>query len=161
MMMRPPARRDSWKIKPMPSDCAELTLDGVVSAEHYPLLTHGYIPRSPEDKWFIYFEDNQLHFHRATTGSCIFVLDIRPNDDHYLAPTVRVNRDPAQYRSIDDNYDVEVMAYLIDRYLLGRNPPFPQPSRLGKQHRQTHQQHVVGDAPQSGNNGFIGLDSLL
>lgn len=160
MILRPPASRNSWKIKDMPAEIATLDLDGVISAEHFDLVKLGYIPRSPADKWFIYFEADQLHFHRATSGSCIFRLDIEPQDDHYLAPRVHVNRDPKQYRSVDDNYDVEIVAYLIDRYLLGRNPPFPQPSRLGKQHRATHQRHVVGEQPKNGSNGFISLDTL-
>ncbi len=144
----------------MPSETVELVLDGVISAEHHPLLILGYIPRSHEDKWFIYHEDGILHFHRATSGSCIFQLTIEPHEDHFLAPTVTVNRDASQYRSIDDNYDVEIMAYLIDRYLLGRNPPFPQPGKLGRQHRDRHQKHVVGSKPTAGSNGFISLDTL-
>lgn len=148
-------------IKPMPVAHAELYLDGVISAEHHAQMILGYTPQVTADKWLIYYKAENLYFHRALSGTCIFILKLVPNDDHFLAPSVRVNREPKQYRSINDTYDVEIMTYLIDRYLLKRNPTFPQPPRLGKQHRNTHQQHVMGEATKStGNNGFVSLDSL-
>ncbi len=155
------ATRDSWKIKELPEAVARLELDGVISAEHVPLLKNGYIPRSPQDKWFIFYEDSWVYFHRASSGSCIFKLRLEPNEDHLVAPYVLVNRDPAQYRTIDDNYDVEIMAYLIDRYLFGRNPPFPTPGRFNKHHKAAHAEHVIGQVPPAiGGTGFINLNDL-
>ena len=145
--------------KPLPATHAELQLDGVISAEHHAQITQGYQPQTAQDKWLIYLSDNKLYFHRAVSGTCIFILNIIPHEDHFLAPSVLVNRDPSQYRSVSDTYDVEIMTYLIDRYLLKRNPPFPQPPRLGKQHRTTHQRHVIGETAPS-NNSFISLDMV-
>lgn len=154
------ATKESWNIKPLPELCVRLELDGVISAEHTSKLKNGYIPRTPQDKWFIYYEDGWVHFHRATSGSCIFQLRVEPNDDHFIAPYVLVNRDPQQYRTIDDNYDVEMMAYLIDRYLFGRNPQFPVPSRFNKYHKAAHAEHVIGQVPPAVGGGFINLNDL-
>jgi hypothetical protein len=154
------ATRDSWKTKPLPEQFARLELDGVISAEHIPQLLQGYVPHTPQDKWFIFYEANWLYFHRATSGSCIFQLRVEPNDDHLIAPYVHVNRDPTQYRTIDDNYDVEMMAYLIDRYLFGRNTPFPTPSRFNKHHKAAHAEHVIGQVPPAVGSGFINLNDL-
>lgn len=154
------ATRDSWKTKPMPARVARLELDGAISAEHIPKLMTGFIPRTPQDKWFIFHEGDWLHFHRAVSGSCIFQLRVEKNDDHFLAPYVLVNRDPAQYRTIDDNYDVEMMAYLMDRYLFGRNPPFPTPNRFNRHHKAAHAEHVIGQVPPASGTGFVNLNDL-
>lgn len=146
-------------LRPMPDQHVVLELDGVIAPEHVDLLTGGYTPRSAEDKWTIVYADRFLSFYRTATGACIFRLTLHPHDDHHIAPTVAVNRDPQQYRSLGDAYDIELLAYLIDRYLLGRNPPFPEPPRLNPTQRRQHHAHVIGREPASGN-GFIRLDSL-
>lgn len=156
------ATRDSWRNKPLPELQAELALDGTISAEHHILFTNGYIPKSANDKWFIFYEDGWLRFHRAVSGSCIFKLEIVAQEDHFVTPRVLVNRDDRQYRSVDDNYDVEVMAWLIERYLLGRSPAFPQPGRSNKHHHEVNELHITGEVrPKSSGNGFISLDDLL
>jgi hypothetical protein len=145
----------------MPDQHTRLELDGVFSAENMSSIQRGYIPSNPNDKWFIYFDDGWLHFHRSTTGTAIFALQIVAHGDHFIAPIVIVNRNPEQYRNTDDAYDVTLMAYLIDRYLFGRNIPFPTPSKLHHRHHDTHAKHVIGrDTPKPGN-GFVNLNSLL
>lgn len=131
----------------MPPQQAVVALEGVFSAETFAAICQGFIPQSPADKWFLYYADGWLHCHRAQTGACIFQLQLLTVEDHVSAPYVRVNRDPAQYRQTDDAYNVALLAYLIDHYLLSRDVPFPQPSGLARQHHVQHQRHVVGDAP--------------
>jgi len=36
----------------------------------------GLVPEEIEDKWFIYWEDDTLFFHRSWTGNCIYVSPI-------------------------------------------------------------------------------------
>lgn len=55
-----------------------------------------------------------------------------------------VNRDPEQYSGTDDVYDVALLAYLIDRLLLGRHPPFPFPEGLQPDVESLFQHHMVG-----------------
>lgn len=154
------ATRESWRTKPLPDQFVQLELDGVFAAEDAAKLHAGYIPRQPQDKWFIYRDVDWLNFHRAQSGSCIFKLRVKPNDDHFLAPYVLVNRDPSQYKTISDEYDVQIMAYLIERYLFGRNPPFPTPSKFNKHHKAAHAEHVIGDVPPQGRTGFVNLNDL-
>ena len=144
----------------MPQQTARLELDGVIAPEHVSSILNGYVPRLPQDKWFIFHEDGWLYFHRAQSGSCIFQLRIEPGDGHFVAPYLLVNRDPAQYRTIDDNYDVELMAYLMDKYLLGRNPPFPTPGRFNRHHKAAHAEHVIGRVPPASGTGFINLNDI-
>lgn len=155
------ATRDSWPIRPMPAQQKSLELDGTFTLEDMDRLRTGYVPRQANDKWFIFFEDGWLHFHRRVTGNAVFQLRLVPEDDHIRAPFVIVNRDSAQYRNDDDAYDVSLMAYLIDTYLFGRTVPFPNPPGLHHRHQQTHRAHVVGQSDKSDGNGFVSLNSLL
>ena len=145
----------------MPEQFAEAELDGVISAEDFTKINAGLIPQSAKDKWFIYFEEDNLYFHRAQSGSCIFQLEIHPRDDHFVCPRVLVNRDKAQYRNTDLEYDVRLMAWLIDTQLLGRRTPFPQPNRINRQHREAHEKHVTGGIEKNNGGGFINLQDLL
>jgi hypothetical protein len=138
------ATASSWKTKPMPDAQKELRLSGVYSAEEYEKISYGYLPKSQEDKWFIYLEGDWLNFHRSWTGTCVFQLQIIPEDDDYQAVKVIVNRDPAQYRNTNDRQDVQMIAYLIDHLLLDRFAAFPTPRNMSEADQQRHRRHVMG-----------------
>lgn len=140
----------SWPHKPMPEIRKELLLDGRYTREEYVTISQGFVPQSPADKWFIYLEDDWLYCHRSASGSCIFQLQIVPDEDGYAADLLFVNQNPSQYRSLDDEYDVALLAYLIDTILLGRFAPFPQPKQFSETDQQRHQQHVMGQNPTGG-----------
>lgn len=144
-MTKQRATADSWKTKPMPTAAKELPIDGSFTREEYVRLSQGFIPQSPDDKWFIYLEDDWLYFHRSWTGTCIFQLQIVPANDHYRAVKALANRDPEQYRNEDDAYDVALMSYLIDHLLLGRFVPFPQLKHISEGDQVRHKQHVMGE----------------
>ena len=145
----------------MPTQHVDLALDGTIASADFERIRAGYVPSGPQDKWFIYYDAPWLAFHRSQTGTCVFQLRVEPDDDHFRAPILRVNRDVSQYRNQNDEYDVELMAYLIDRFLLGRNNvPLPLPRGVHQRHRAAHERHVVGfdDGAQPG--GFINLGNI-
>ena len=135
----------SWQNRPLPHQHKELPLRGSYSREEYVRLSMGHTPQGPDDKWFIYLEDEWLYVHRASTGTCVFQLQIVPDGDKYAAVRLLVNRDRQQYRNEDDEYDVQLLSFLIDRLLLGRFAPFPQPRSLAKGDHGRHKQHVMGE----------------
>jgi hypothetical protein len=94
-----------------------LDLDITLSAEQYEAAQKGLIPNAMEDKWFIYFEDGWLNFHRSWTGYCIYRLRFEPQGDSYTVAEAWVNQDPSQYGNLDDSYDVYLVRSLIDRVL--------------------------------------------
>ncbi|MCA9919465.1 MAG: hypothetical protein KC445_16010 [Anaerolineales bacterium] len=134
----------SWPNKPMPELRKELLLDGQYSREEFVTISQGLVPKTPADKWFIYLDGQWLYFHRSASGSCIFQLQIAPNDEGYAADRLLVNQDPRQYRSLSDAYDVALVSYLIDAVLLGRFASFPQPEQFSQDDHAKHQQHVMG-----------------
>lgn len=140
----------SWPNKPMPDLRKELLLDGQYSRKEFVTISQGLVPQSPADKWFIYLDGEWLYFHRSASGSCIFQLQILPNDEGYAADVLLINQDPGQYRSLSDEYDVALVSYLIDAVLLGRFAPFPQPEQFSQDDHTRHQQHVMGQGSSGG-----------
>jgi hypothetical protein len=134
----------------MPELRKELLLDGRYTREEYVTISQGFMPQSPADKWFIYLEDEWLYCHRSASGSCIFQLQIVPDEAGYAADVLLVNQDPSQYRSLSDEYDVALLSYLVDTILLGRFAPFPQPEQFSEEDHAKHQQHVMGQDSSDG-----------
>ena len=141
---------DSWRTKPMPTAQKELPLDGMFSVEEFAKIKVGVIPKRPLDKWFIYWEDAWLHFHRSSSGTCVFQLQIVPFEDRYHANLAIVNRKPAQYRNVDDEYDVAMIGYLIDHLLLQRFTPMPTPKGLRQQDQARYKQDMMGKKQDAG-----------
>ncbi len=156
--MRPQANASSWNIRPMPSLRKELLIEGSYSSQEVSQMRYGYIPADQQDKWFIYFDGDWLHFHRSWTGSCIFQMLLVAEEDYFRADRLLVNQDPTQYKMNDDTYNLSLVAYLIDHLLLGRFAQIPLPGKMSEQDRQRHQQHVMGQ--QSGRSGAIRLNLL-
>ena len=135
----------SWPNKPMPDGSKVLEIEGTYSRDEYVTISQGFIPQSAKDKWFIYLEDQWLYIHRSTSGSCIFMLKLVVQEDYYATPTLLVNNDPQQFNSQNDEYNVTLVAYLVDNLLLGRFTPFPQMKSLSQDDQTRHQQHVMGE----------------
>jgi ADP-ribosyl-[dinitrogen reductase] hydrolase len=118
-----PASPGDWKALPMPARSATITLDRRFTPAELDLIRTGVVPEEMEDKWFVYWRDDQLHFHRSWTGFCVYVVDFDTDEGRMVRALV--NRDPDQYSQTDDQLDAELIAYLIDVLLLGRAAPFP------------------------------------
>ena len=78
-----------------------------------------------EDKWFIYWKDDTLFFHRSWTGFCIYVIRFAVEGDSCRMIEADVNRDPKQYKETIDKRDVKMISYLVDVLLLHREAVFP------------------------------------
>jgi len=115
----------------MPSESKLFDLELALSAEEYRKTQLGFVPEEMEDKWFIYFEDGWLNFHRSWTGNCIYRLRFEPSGDGYEVIEAWVNRSTAEYKFTDDENDRRIVRSLIDIILLG----FPSdPPRRGGTH---------------------------
>jgi hypothetical protein len=122
-----PATRESWTNHPLPEKRSRLDLSREFTEQEYEALRRGSIPEAMEDKWFIFAEDAALYFHRSWTGHCIYQLTIEREGEKYWISEALVNRDPSQYSSESDDYDVKLLTFLIDNFLLGKNCTFPLP----------------------------------
>ncbi len=133
------AEKDSWNTKPMPEQHATLELNVQFKENDMEQIKLGFIPQEMEEKWFIYYIDNEdkLYLHRSWTGMCIFIVKFEKIGDSYAAVSAVVNRDPAQYKCTDDKQDMELCVSIIGAVLLGKygfvGNPIESWSLLGKQ----------------------------
>jgi len=130
-MNRPQATRDSWKRVPMPEQKKWIPVDRIFSEEEYQRLQIGLVPQEMEDKWFIYFEEGWLFFHRSWTGRCIYQVRVEPcgpqgvlSASQYRIAETWVSRDASIYRYTDDDHDRALLLFFIERLLLGYDVPF-------------------------------------
>ena len=68
-----PAESSDRGTRPMPDKHTLISLDRRFTAQQMQRIRTGLLPRQMEDKWFIYWSDGRLCFHRSWTGSCIYV----------------------------------------------------------------------------------------
>jgi hypothetical protein len=120
------AKRNSRpRIIPMPDFKSRLDFKKVFSQAEYDKLSHGVVPRNMDQKWFIFMEDGCLNIHRDSSGVCIYQVKLNQDNDGYSVSEAYVNRDQSQYKSGSDEHDTNMLAWLIDRLLLGKKRPPP------------------------------------
>lgn len=123
---------NSWDINPMPEEVVELNYTASYSKEEYEKMSYGFKPEMMEDKWFIYMKENSLFLHRSWTGDCIYKLVFTEMNDDIVVNKLIVNRNSEQYTDDEtvDEYDIELVHFLINNILLGNDVPFPLPCDL-------------------------------
>ncbi len=125
MPLPKPATRASWKSQPLPATRAPLPYSRTFDRAEFERLQRGLVPDQREDKWFIFLEESWLFFQRSWTGTCVYAVKLREDGDRFAVEEAWVNRAPEEYRETDDDYDKKVLAFLVDRLLLGLSVPFP------------------------------------
>lgn len=118
------------KLTPLPAAKKQLSLPRTFTREEYRQITFGHIPKEMEDKWFVFFENDKIYFHRSWTGFCIYEVELQPTSDDFSIKSVWVNRDASQYTETDDEFDLQLLSHLIDRLLLGKRKWFVNPNNL-------------------------------
>lgn len=136
----------SWKTLPPPEQRASLGFTAVFANAEAELLVLGLRPGGMEDKWFICFHQGWLLFHRSWTGVCIYGLQLERAADGVHVRDSWVNRDPAQYKGTDLDYDRKLTRFLIDALLLRRPAAFPMPAGVEDMPPGAYQHSVVGRA---------------
>jgi len=141
------ATRESWKILPPPTARTDLSFAASYTTDEFERMNRGLIPKQMEDKWFIYFEEPWLYFHRSWTGPCIYAIRFESSATGASAVESWVSRDSTHYQETRTDYDRAVAKFLIDAFLLGKRAAFPVPSSLPVDTpKGLYQHHLVGRA---------------
>jgi hypothetical protein len=119
------AKATDWKTEPLSSDRITIHLDRTFSPQEMERIRRGLLPRQMEDKWFIYWQDGSLFFHRSWTGYCIYIVRFAAAGKHDRMIAADVNRDSKQYSETNDKRDAAMISYLIDVLLLHQESVFP------------------------------------
>ena len=88
-------------------------------------MRSGLVPGQMEDKWFIYWQDDVLYFHRSWTGFCVYVVRFEFEGKSYRMVEADLNRERSEYGQTNDDHDAAMISYLIDVLLLDREAEFP------------------------------------
>ena len=123
------ATRDSWKTLPLPAELVNLCWTPSYTVEEFGRMKKGVLPLEMEDKWFIFFEEPWLYFHRSWTGECIYAVQLESFPAGVSVVASWVNRDP-EHADEGTNYDRDLLAFLIDALLLGKHADFPVPTNV-------------------------------
>lgn len=113
------ANRSSWKNTPI-SKPERIELSFHFSEAQFMRMKRGLMPEQMEDKWFIFFEDNWLYFHRSWTGFGIFKAQLikETSGAGYLIKEFWAERNKEFYENTDDT-DKDKISFLIVKGLLG------------------------------------------
>ena len=103
------AEKGDWKITEMPEEHESFILHWHFNDLQMAALRRGHIPQEMEDKWFWYMEGNTLYAHRSWTGFCIYRVDFKPDDKHF----VTVSRDKEQYSCTSIEEDARKISNLL------------------------------------------------
>ncbi len=111
------ATKDSWKVLPMPDKKTVIPLNVTLPTDVMHIIKYGHIPEAMEDHWFMYCDEDTIHYHRSWTGFCIFEAKYEKYSSGYKITYLKVNRDPEQYGCTDIRKDANLfMALLTEEY---------------------------------------------
>lgn len=120
------ASASDWNRLALPEQREVLAFHAEFDSAELAQISQGLVPQAMEDKWFIYLdEDDWLYFHRSWTGACIYAVQLLRKAGGARTGTTWVNRNPEQYRRADSALDLQLLRFLIDALLLGRDAAFP------------------------------------
>jgi len=111
------ATRTIWKNGPI-VDAKRIKIALHFTEEQFLNLKKGLIPHEMEDKWFIFFEDDWLYFHRSWTGYGIFKAQLTKETRGYSIKEFWAERKHEKYSNEDDRSDIEALCFLIAGGLL-------------------------------------------
>ena len=114
----PIAKKTDWKTTPLPPKSVRLTYERAFSSAEGDKIKAGFLPQGMDDKWFIYFENDTLYFHRSWTGYCIYQVRFAQDANGFRTLSVEINRDLEQYRQGDNKKDLQLLNWLIDSLIL-------------------------------------------
>ena len=110
--------KSDWKTREF-SKPHPIAVNFRLSETNYARIRCGLLPEEMEDKWFAYFEDGRMCFHRSWTGFKIYEARIRKDGPVYTVSEITVERDGEFYSGTDDDEDICSFNFLVGRGLLG------------------------------------------
>lgn len=114
------ATRASWNLQPPPDEREYFEFPMEFSTLDWEKMKLGYIPKNDDDKWFIFFEDGWLYFHRSWTGSCIYGVRLGNSPNGVRITSAWASRDREVYKSPGLEADIRAVHGLIHTRLLPR-----------------------------------------
>ncbi len=102
-----------------------------------------------EDKWFIYFDEPYLYFHRSWTGDAVYRVALGPKDSGVTVAEALWDSSPSP--NMQPAYATALLDFLIAFHLLGERRTFPLPSGIANAKSAALFRHSVGGYRQTPN----------
>ena len=83
-------------------------------------MKKGVIPRDMEERWFIYYENEWLYFHRSWTGYGFYKSKWNKTKEGYSIVEFWAERHNIESTPEKDEYDRETFCSIIEQILLKR-----------------------------------------
>ena len=112
------ATKETWVNHPIDNP-KRIVIDLLFTDKQFSKLSKGLIPEEMEDKWFVYYENEWLYFHRSWTGNGVYKAKLIKETLGYSIKEFWAERNQEKYNNEDDNIDIETFSFLIARGLLG------------------------------------------
>lgn len=137
------ANAKSWQRKPFKAG-VPLDFPATFSAQEFAHLRRGLIPQAMEDKWFVYYDQPYLYFHRSWTGLPAYRLALAQEGEGARVTEALWTTDLAATEGADLAYESSLLDFLIANLLLGQAKPFPVPAGLEQKIPGVLQHHMAG-----------------
>ena len=116
--MRETATKASWKTNPPPEDRQHFELPLLFNDDEGEKIRLGHVPKDMDDRWFIYFDQGWLYFHRSWTGDCIFGVRLDGSSAGARVVDAWASRDSKRYNSPGMEQEKDLVTELIRTRLL-------------------------------------------
>ena len=114
----------SWRCEPFKQGVS-LPYYAAFDNDQFALVKEGFIPQVMEDKWFIYYEEPHLLFHRSWTGRPVYRLALRKVQMGAEVTEALLSTGRAGMSRISFDYEVQVLDCLVSSFFLGQPKLFP------------------------------------
>ena len=97
------AVKADWRTIPLPEERMSYKMDRAFTHTEMSYITMGEEVNSQSDRWFIYWEENSLYFHRSQSGYCIFVVHFKKDDSLYRIDKIDMNNKKKQFTASESS----------------------------------------------------------
>lgn len=135
------ANVESWKTEPF-GKVEPIPYESHFTEAEFDKLQQGLIPKQMEDKWFIYFDDPLLAFHRSWTGQPVYRVKLeRAGEEAFVVEAVCAEDVLAKSERA---YQAKMLDFIVSNLLLGQRKPFPVAAGVAQEIPGLYQHAVVG-----------------
>ncbi|HEX6747550.1 MAG TPA: hypothetical protein VF092_09705 [Longimicrobium sp.] len=137
------ATADSWRREPFTNGVA-LRYRASFDEAEFARLREGLVPVVMEDKWFVYYDEPYLFFHRSWTGLPVYRIELKVTPAGAKVVEALWSTQLADAPGADLEYEAKLLDFLLRNLLLGQSRPFPRPAGLVEPMPGVFQHHVSG-----------------
>jgi len=134
-----PATSSSWKNLPF-GECVAIPYQASYTEAQFSRLIEGFIPKTAHDRWFIYYDEPHLFFHRSSTGQPVYRVTLKLTVDGAETIETLYSKKQAEKFGVEPEYSARLIDALICNLLLGQEHPYPRLPRPANPRLATFEQ---------------------